>query len=212
MGKDDSKSWGYASYDVDNPDSDKLTYTRYEGGGGVNRYSDNGDGGHSHQSWKDANDYNSGKDPDKSRSESNKSKNPSTGDIQKDSGCYLTTACMVHYLDNFDDECYELRVLRWFRDNFISNEDIDHYYKTSPLIVNAISFDESSDLIYDYIYDNVVDYCVTAIENGEYEKAYSRYKDSILRFEETFIKKDLQERLIRILKNKAAQLEIEENI
>ena len=37
--------------------------------------------------------------------------------------CYLTTACMKHFQENFDDDCYELRVLRWFRDNFVSPEE-----------------------------------------------------------------------------------------
>ena len=41
---------------------------------------------------------------------------------------------------------------------------------------------------YNYIYDNVVDYCVEQIENGNYEDAYSRYKSSILTFEEQFAK------------------------
>lgn len=37
--------------------------------------------------------------------------------------CYLTTACMRHFKENFDDNCYELQVLRWFRDNFISERN-----------------------------------------------------------------------------------------
>ncbi len=206
MGKDD-KSWGYASYDVDHPDDEKLTYTRYESSGSVNRYTDNGNGGHSHDYWGSANDYNSGKDPDQSRRESNDKKNPSTGEVQSGSGCYLTTACMKHYSGSFDDGCYELKVLRWFRDNFVSEEDKKHYYKTSPLIVAIISSEANRDLVYDYIYDNVVDYCVTAIENGEYEKAYDRYRSSILSFEEAFIKNGLQEGLLRVLRNRALQLE-----
>ena len=43
--------------------------------------------------------------------------------------CYLTTACMKYFQENFDDNCYELTVLRWFRDNFVSKEDIEHYYE-----------------------------------------------------------------------------------
>ena len=35
-------------------------------------------------------------------------------------GCYLTTACMRHMQNKFDDNCYELTTLRWFRDNFVS--------------------------------------------------------------------------------------------
>ena len=65
--------------------------------------------------------------------------------------CYLTTACMKHYLNNFDDNCYELTVLRWFRDNFVSKEDIEHYYKVAPIIVEAINEEEKSDIIYDYM-------------------------------------------------------------
>ena len=36
--------------------------------------------------------------------------------------CYLTSACMEHFQDEFDDNCYELTVLRWFRDNFVSKK------------------------------------------------------------------------------------------
>ncbi len=69
---------------------------------------------------------------------------------------------MRHYLNNFDDNCYELTVLRWFRDNFVFKEDIKHYYKIAPVIVEAIDKEQHSNMIYDYIYDNVVDACVTA--------------------------------------------------
>ena len=34
--------------------------------------------------------------------------------------------------------------------------------------------EEKSDIIYNYIYDNIVDYCVVQIEQGTYNKAYSR--------------------------------------
>lgn len=106
--------------------------------------------------------------------------------------CYLTTACMKHYLNKFKDDCYELTVLRWFRDNFVSKEDIKHYYSVAPLIVESIEMEEKKDIIYDYIYDNVVDYCVNQIENGNYENAYLRYKDSILCLENTYAKRKVR--------------------
>ncbi len=117
-----------------------------------------------------------------------------------DTSCYLTSACMRYFQEKFDDNCYELRVLRWFRDNFVSQEDIDHYYEIAPVIVEAIDKEEKSDIIYDYIYDNVVDYCVMQIENGNYEEAYSRYKNSILCFEEYFAKPLLEQQIIATLK------------
>ncbi len=116
-----------------------------------------------------------------------------------DIGCYLTTACMRFFNENFNDNCYELNVLRWFRDNFVSEEDIKHYYETAPIVVEAINADEHSNLVFNYIYDNVVDYCVRQIEEGNYEEAYKRYKNSILALEETFARPYLQTRLVRTL-------------
>ena len=115
-------------------------------------------------------------------------------------GCYLTTACMKHYLNNFDDNCYELTVLRWFRDNYVPKEDIIHYYEVAPLIVEEIDKDINPDMVYNYIYDNIVDYCVIAIENFDFNTAYNRYKDSILHLEKTYIKSSLGKR--KILENK----------
>jgi hypothetical protein len=117
-----------------------------------------------------------------------------------DVGCYLTTACMRHFQEDFDDNCYELTVLRWFRNNFVSQDDIDHYYKTAPIIVEAINQEENNNIIYDYIYDNVVDYCVMQIENGNYEDAYNRYKDSIICFERQFAKPLLEQKFVKVLK------------
>jgi len=134
-----------------------------------------------------------------SRTENDRDKGTQT----KTSGtiCYLTTACMKHYLEKFDDNCYELTVLRWFRDNFVSKEDIKHYYKTAPMIVEAIEQEQHKDIIYNYIYDNVVDACVKAIENGDYDFAYNRYKESILSLEQTYLKSNLENKLVRTLKN-----------
>ena len=86
---------------------------------------------------------------------------PDKSDTNIGSGsCYLTSACMKYFQENFDDNCYELTVLRWFRDNFVSKEDIKHYYEVAPIIVESINNGEKNDIIYNYIYDNVVDYCV----------------------------------------------------
>lgn len=117
-----------------------------------------------------------------------------------DISCFLTTACMRHFQDKFDDNCYELRVLRWFRDNFISQKDIEHYYKITPIIVETINKEEKAEIIYDYIYDNVVDYCVEQIEQGNYEAAYSRYKNSFLTLEEQFAKPALINKFVKTLK------------
>ena len=56
------------------------------------------------------------------------------------------------------------------------------------MIVEAINKEPKSDIIYDYIYDTVVDTCVSAIENGNYNFAYNRYKESILNLENAYLK------------------------
>ena len=91
---------------------------------------------------------------------------------------------MCYFQEQFDNQCYELQVLRWFRDTFVSKDEIEHYYNVAPIIVQNINKDSNSDNYYNYIYDNVIDYCVREIENGNYSKAYDRYKDTILILEQ----------------------------
>ena len=115
---------------------------------------------------------------------------------QKDShsgSCYLTSAGMKHFQYKFDDNCYELTVLSWFRDNFISKEDIDLYYEVAPIIVENIDALEDNDKIYDYIYKYIIEACIKAIENGDYDFAYSRYKSSVLTLNEQFGEKEKEQ-------------------
>jgi len=98
--------------------------------------------------------------------------------------CYLTTACMKHQLEEFDDNCYELFILRWFRDTFIPKREIDHYYEVAPTIVEKLNEMPECEQIYNYIYENVISACVNAIKHGDFEFAYNRYKNSILALEE----------------------------
>ena len=107
---------------------------------------------------------------------------------------------MKYLKEKFDDNCYELKVLRWFRDNFVSKEDIDHYYKVAPIIVETIDKTENADVIYKYIYDNIVDYSIKQIEQKSYDMAYSRYKNSVLLLEEKFVKPFLHQKFIKTLK------------
>jgi len=146
---------------------------------------------------------------DKNSSYSIYDKNPSEPDhsvthinINTDTGCYLTSAFMQHHLSKFDDNCYELQILRWFRDNFVSQEDIEHYYQTAPMVVTEIEKQSNSNNIYNEIYHNVIEVCVRAIEQKKYNLAYNIYKDSILNLEEQFGRPALQKRLVMALGNK----------
>ena len=191
-----NRSWGYASYNVDDEDDEKLSYTSYENSGRVNRYHDNGDGHHSHSSWDDKKDYEAGEEPNFNRNESGRSENPSSAD-----GCYVTTACMHHYKSNFDDNCYELTILRWLRDNFASEEDKYHYYSVAPIIVEAITQLENSNEIFKNIYENIIVKCIEAIEDKKFKLAYNIYKLSMIKLEKIYAKPVLEQKLVLALKN-----------
>lgn len=124
------------------------------------------------------------------------------GDTNTDIKCYLTSACMKHFQKNFNDNCEELTILRWFRDNFVASNDIEHYYVTAPIIVETIESLENNEAIYNYIYENVVKACVIAVKSGNYEFAYNRYKNSVLVLEEQFARPALANRLVKALKLK----------
>lgn len=70
------RDWGYTSCYEDEDGDSTLIYTSIEKDGSVNRYTDNGDGGHGHAHWDKREDYETEKDPDWERSESNGSRNP----------------------------------------------------------------------------------------------------------------------------------------
>lgn len=116
-----------------------------------------------------------------------------------DTSCFLTTACMKHFHKQFDDNCYELKVLRWFRDKFVSKEDIEHYYEIAPIIIENINKLDNCNELYNEIYENVILLCVKAIENSKYNLAYSIYKNSILNLEEEYARPALQQKLVRVL-------------
>lgn len=102
-------------------------------------------------------------------------------------GCFLTSACMKTMMEDFQDDCYELTTLRWFRDNHVNEADIKHYYQVAPSIVAEIDARSDADTIYQDIYDKVVNVCVHAIENHDYEKAYATYRDAVLELERKFL-------------------------
>ena len=90
----------------------------------------------------------------------------------------------INYDTNAGKDCYELAVLRWFRDNYVAKEGIKYYYDIAPIIVETINKEEKADLIY----DNIIEYCVKQNEYGNYTQANSRYKNSVLILEEQFVR------------------------
>ena len=95
-------------------------------------------------------------------------------------GCYLTSACMSVKGDGFQDNCYELELLRDFRDTYVKEnypEDIAVYYDIAPRIVKNVESLENGKSIFEKMYDELVAPCCDLIENSKLYEAYVKYKD-----------------------------------
>lgn len=86
--------------------------------------------------------------------------------------CFLTTACAQ--AAGLPDDCYELTVLREFRDTYVRGLDggealIQEYYELSPQIVLKLS-DEELGFVFE-----TIQFAVAQIGRGEFREAFSTY-------------------------------------
>ncbi|WDP91472.1 MAG: hypothetical protein HUN04_17915 [Desulfobacter sp.] len=95
-----------------------------------------------------------------------------------DPGCFLTTAVCGHI--GLDDDCWELRTLRKFRDNYLmktktGRRQIDEYYSIAPIIVERINLKNNSQYLYLSMYWKFILPSAVLIKMGLLEKAHSKY-------------------------------------
>lgn len=93
-------------------------------------------------------------------------------------GCFITTA--VCKTIGLPDDCYELRILREFRDSWLRShhpEDIVIYYKTAPTIVFSLDQREDAKELYSTFYGHYIVPAVKLIEVKQYQAAYEKYRD-----------------------------------
>lgn len=104
--------------------------------------------------------------------------------------CYITTA-VCESLGKSDD-CYELRTLRDYRDNYLlSNEDgvkvVDTYYNIAPTIVNRIDKSKDSGNIYRNIFDEYINPCIGLIEDGKLDECEELYSEMVYSLKDRFM-------------------------
>ncbi len=92
--------------------------------------------------------------------------------------CYITTA-VCESLGKPDD-CYELRLLRQYRDEYLTGQTdgkqlIDLYYDIAPTIVNRINKQEAAPDIYRDIYEKYLSQCIHTIEQHKDEECKEIY-------------------------------------
>lgn len=92
--------------------------------------------------------------------------------------CFITTAvCDRH---NKPDDCYELSVLRSYRDEYMMKTKegralVEEYYDIAPGLVQIINMQENPDEIYKNLYMNYLTPCIHHIENGQKEECQELY-------------------------------------
>ena len=96
--------------------------------------------------------------------------------------CYITTAVCQTF--GKPDDCYELTLLRDYRDHYLSSlpggrEMIQEYYDVAPSVVKHISRRENADEIYRSIWDEYLSPCIRMIENGEKEACRDKYVEMV---------------------------------
>ena len=104
--------------------------------------------------------------------------------------CYITTA--VCESRNQSDDCYELNLLRDYRDSYLAADRngkllIEEYYNVAPTIVNRINKEKNSSEIYEKIYQQYLQKCVHLIEEGKMEECGEIYTRMVEELEKKYL-------------------------
>jgi len=116
--------------------------------------------------------------------------------------CIFTQSIMKKYMIDYNNECHEIKVLRWFKEFFVSIEDRIYYSDVSNLIIDALDNSSNCEQVYNAIYENVILNVVEAIDSGYYKVAYDTLINCVVDLEKMYVRPMLEERLIKSLKCK----------
>lgn len=111
---------------------------------------------------------------------------------KNDRCCYLTTATTLAL--GKPDNCPELMTLRWFRDHVLAArpggyDDILQYYQSAPVIVQCINAAADHAAVYQNLYLTAIAPSITAIQAGQYERAYGIYRAMVERLAQQYLPK-----------------------
>ena len=103
--------------------------------------------------------------------------------------CYITTAVCETF--GKPDDCYELTLLRDYRDNYLmSQEDgesvIHEYYDVAPTIVKHINHSGHKEEVYRHIWDTYLNPCIQMIESDQMEACRDMYIKMVHDLEEEY--------------------------
>jgi hypothetical protein len=103
--------------------------------------------------------------------------------------CYITTAVCEN--TGLGDDCYELNLLRAYRDGYLSEQEngpdlVRTYYDLAPSIVKHIDQQPDSSRIYQEIWSDHIRPCIDLIELGENEACARRYEEMVAELKEKY--------------------------
>lgn len=112
------------------------------------------------------------------------------GGFKKGLFCYITTA-VCRSLGKPDD-CYELTVLRKYRDGYLLMSDggrelVEEYYNIAPTIVKRINREKDAGEIYRGIWQDYLSPCIRLIEEDRNEECREIYSQMVRRLEKDYM-------------------------
>lgn len=104
--------------------------------------------------------------------------------------CYVTTAVCKSL--NKPDNCYELNLLKDYRDHYLAKTEngtelIQRYYDVAPTIVKRIDKSGSAEAKYRSIWEQYLKPCITYIEEGKSEECGKTYINMIEELQKQFV-------------------------
>lgn len=103
--------------------------------------------------------------------------------------CYITTA--VCESRGRGDNCYELNLLREYRDQYLSqqpdgDELVRQYYDVAPTVVKHINARADAGQVYEEIWQRYLAPCISMIEGSRYQECRMLYEDMVNRLKEQY--------------------------
>jgi hypothetical protein len=103
-------------------------------------------------------------------------------EYNKTSFCFISTAVFSNI--GFDDDCSDLKILRYYRDNYLLNtingrRMVEDYYSIAPIIVNQIDRLPNKNQIYSDIYSQYLKKIILLINQNEFDSASQKYKTMV---------------------------------
>lgn len=114
-------------------------------------------------------------------------------DIQsgfKHKWCYITTAVCETF--GKPDDCYELTLLRDYRDTYLMNQEdgeevIREYYDVAPTIVKHINRSGQKEKVYLHIWNTYLNPCIKMIESNQMQECRDLYIKMVHDLEEEYL-------------------------